>query len=485
MISHQVFAIFGSHLVLRFLWAFISVGILKGGALVLAAWGLTRFFCRRTPEHAHRIWFLTLLGCAALPVLWLVLPPVRFSPVFPASGSASVIQAAGPLFSQDKLLGLTNTAGGYIALARQGGHDGGHLASSLLVGLWALGTVFFLSRLIAGRVLASRLAAGRRLVAHRARLAARLAEGLSLDEKISIVMSPRCIVPFTRGVLHPVVALPVEAARWSDMRLRSVLLHELAHVKRRDSFFNLAESVVTALLWCVPPAWVASAFLARAREMACDKLVLSQGVPAADYASEILELVRSMKGNMFVPRYEISFGRKSMLRERITSVLAADSHARSTILRPAGKVVLGLFCCLLPLLAITCATSPGAGAGVERLYGSWVNHEYANTYWVYRFDYSPDGSARNFLGKESDTSTQEGRFIIQKKWTDSEGDTWYHVESRWNFGSYNQASANGNKWYDVIRINGRGDTMEIESNQIDFTPEFGAMSNFHYTYYRQ
>lgn len=97
-------------------------------------------------------------------------------------------------------------------------------------------------------------------------------------------------VPFTYGVLRPVVVLPASAWQWSDTRVRFVLLHELAHVARYDAVARAVERVAAALFWFHPLVWLAIRKSRQERECACDDVVIDASGHPADYARELLDL---------------------------------------------------------------------------------------------------------------------------------------------------------------------------------------------------
>ena len=61
----------------------------------------------------------------------------------------------------------------------------------------------------------------------------------------------------------------------STLELNAILLHELAHLRRRDDWTNLIQKIVGALLFFHPAVWWIEKKLALEREMACDDLVLA------------------------------------------------------------------------------------------------------------------------------------------------------------------------------------------------------------------
>jgi TonB family protein len=98
--------------------------------------------------------------------------------------------------------------------------------------------------------------------------------------------------PLTCGVLRPMILLPQAARDWDELRLRAVLLHESAHLRRRDCLAKYAALGVRAVLWWNPLAWILAARMNREQELACDALVLASGVPADSYATMLMDLMR-------------------------------------------------------------------------------------------------------------------------------------------------------------------------------------------------
>ena len=72
-------------------------------------------------------------------------------------------------------------------------------------------------------------------------------------------------MPVAAGIFRPAVIMPADADTWSESRLRVVLLHELAHVKRRDCLTHVLAQAACAFHWFNPLAWLA---VKRARDRA-------------------------------------------------------------------------------------------------------------------------------------------------------------------------------------------------------------------------
>ena len=100
---------------------------------------------------------------------------------------------------------------------------------------------------------------------------------LGIRRQVELLSSPRRAMPMTWGLWRTCLLLPEEAIAWDAAALCAVLLHELAHAKRRDCLTQLAAQVACALYWFNPLVWLAWRQMLTEREGACDDLVLRHG----------------------------------------------------------------------------------------------------------------------------------------------------------------------------------------------------------------
>ena len=478
-----IVAFFGSHLIMQVIWSFLTVGTLKGGLLILAAGAMLLLMRGRAPESRHVVWFGALVGMLILPISWLALPPVQLALPEGAPGHP-VFQQAAPLLSQNRILGLVDTASGSAALSRQARPGAVPLLAYVVMGVWILGGLFFFLRMVGGRVAAARLAVGAPgagLPPHVLRDACARA---GVRRGVAVFASARCGIPFTFGHLQPRIVLPAAAGSWTRTRLRAVLLHELAHIRRGDWLLSSVARGICAVLWFLPFAWLAFSRMQREEEKSCDRSVLQGGIGGTAYASDLLELVRSAPRRPVITAVECPLGRRATLKKRIMGILRLASRPVTAGLPVIGRLLVVGFCCLLPLLAMTCATSPGAGTGGSRLFGTWVNRQYESTYWTYKIVYQPDGKELAFEGAPGGAPTVEGRYTVDGTWKDTQGGTWFRVSEKYSFLPFNAEAASGNRWHTLIRMNGAGDMLEVETTQIGPLDSFGTFGGFRWTYYR-
>jgi beta-lactamase regulating signal transducer with metallopeptidase domain len=87
----------------------------------------------------------------------------------------------------------------------------------------------------------------------------------------------RHTTPAVGGVLHPRILLPAGIDRLLDRQeLNAVLLHEVAHAKRRDNLIRLLYEVSLCALWFHPLIWIAGLRMALYRELSCDESVIQR-----------------------------------------------------------------------------------------------------------------------------------------------------------------------------------------------------------------
>jgi len=83
--------------------------------------------------------------------------------------------------------------------------------------------------------------------------------------------------PAVQGVLRPRISLPGGLDRLlSQQELDAVLMHELAHARRRDNLISLLYEFAACVLWFHPLVWLAGARMSLYRELSCDESVIQR-----------------------------------------------------------------------------------------------------------------------------------------------------------------------------------------------------------------
>ncbi len=168
-------------------------------------------------------------------------------------------------------------------------------------------------------------------------------------------------VPVTWGWRRPRIVVPASSRDWPADRIRVVLAHELAHIRRRDWIVQLTARAVCVAYWFNPLFWLACDRLNREGEQACDDIVLGLGVDRRDYATHLFEIARSLSSDRtLMPA--LSMARPSTIERRFAALLDPRSNRNVPTRRLAVGTVLTLLALSLPLAAVTVA---GSGATIR------------------------------------------------------------------------------------------------------------------------
>jgi BlaR1 peptidase M56 len=124
--------------------------------------------------------------------------------------------------------------------------------------------------------------------------------------------------------------------------LKHVVLHELAHLKRRDNWTNLLQKVIKALLFFHPAVWWMEHRVSLDREMACDDAVLARTGSPRVYA----ELLARIAEKSFVRRQielaQAVVGRLRQLSTRVARILDPKRPTSNRVWKPAVPAVMAL-----------------------------------------------------------------------------------------------------------------------------------------------
>jgi len=168
--------------------------------------------------------------------------------------------------------------------------------------------------------------------------AAKLGRSLGIGRVVRVVEGDAVATPMTWGIITPVVLVPAGFSEWPEARRRDVLLHELAHVARYDCLTQYLASIVCALHWYNPLAWLAARNLRIERERACDDRVLLAGARASEYAEHLLTIARTLRTPGPASAAALAMARPSHLEGRLLAVLDAGRR-RATLTRRRAALV--------------------------------------------------------------------------------------------------------------------------------------------------
>jgi TonB family protein len=204
----------------------------------------------------------------------------------------------------------------------------------LLPAVWIAGStvrVFWLATLLMR--LAHQTRRGRDPSGDWVRLLPAVAAALGVTRQIHVRATDRVVAPATWGWRRPAILVPV-GSEWTEPRIQIALVHELAHIRRRDWLVQLVGETACAVHWFNPLTWLARQRLRRESERACDDLVLASGVGATRYALELTAIARLHVVRAH-PAAAVPMARSSSLERRIVAMLDPTLDRRPLTRRTA------------------------------------------------------------------------------------------------------------------------------------------------------
>src|SRR5258708_1290791 len=256
---------------LHFLWQGIAVAAVAAAGMAL---------CRRASARYA-------LAVGAL-VLMLVAPAVTFFFYMEsASVPGNMVKSSSPV--APALLAASQTVADQT-VANQSARISGGLSPEVLpwmVEAWLVGVALFSLRSAGGFLLLERERRKQSTVVsdRMLEICFIMQDRLGIRRAIDYCECTWLQAPAVIGWFRPVVFLPLTAlSGLSEEQLQSVIVHELAHIKRLDPLVNVFQVCVETLLFYHPAVWWLNKRIRAEREHCCDDIAVSVCGNAVEYA---------------------------------------------------------------------------------------------------------------------------------------------------------------------------------------------------------
>src|SRR3984957_5740356 len=216
--------------------------------------------------------------------------------------------------------------------------------------LWALLSLVMLARLSGGDRALRRLKSGVTPAPDRWDLRLRRLRAINgVRRQTRLLISSQIAGPVSLGFLDPAILIPrAFLDTLSDAELDHIVMHELAHLRRRDDWTNLAQRFIEAALPIHPAVYWLSHRMTLEREMACDDWVIAATGTAKPYA---VSLTKVAELSQFGPAGILAAsaaGNQSQLLRRVHHMLDRTRNAAPKLvfgpLVAAGVAGVGLIC---------------------------------------------------------------------------------------------------------------------------------------------
>ena len=306
---------------------------------------------RQSAALRHTVWTMGLLCSLSIPLFSVVLPVWHVKPIGTARISSNVITTQ-PLAAEPARVIVSPAATATLTPSQ-------FTPVRMLFLVWVIGVLSVASLLFREAVRLARVTFGASTVQQSSwrELVRDVSRALALTRRVRLMRNPDASVLGTWGTLRPRVLLPRESESWSSERMRVVLGHELAHVKRNDWLVQVIAEISRAIYWFNPLFWIACTELRRESEHACDdaamNLVGPLGMDGPTYAGHVLELARTLKHSGPPASAALAMASTSNLERRLIAMLNPSLNRRVTGKGTAVFVVLVALGLTLPLAAIS------------------------------------------------------------------------------------------------------------------------------------
>lgn len=327
------------------LWL-LAESTIKGSLIVAATFVASRALRRKSAAERHAVWALAVLCILALPVLICTMPALDSGllPKVTSSwfGPSPGVSEPAPLALPAMVIRAATDAPWRSRLAQ------------FLVLAWGAGFGVGLLILVLGMLRLAWVASRSKplLTVQWMRFAAELSRTFGLTRPVRLLESDRLSMPVTWGAFRPRVLLPKNAENWPVERMRVVLSHELAHIKRQDWLMQILAEFGRAVYWFNPLVWIGCSRLRAESEGACDDAVLNSGIEPPDYAEHLLELARTLKSSERAWSVALAMARRSNLERRFIAMLNPSVNRTSVTRKVAFLTALAAVCLTLPLAAL-------------------------------------------------------------------------------------------------------------------------------------
>jgi bla regulator protein BlaR1 len=165
----------------------------------------------------------------------------------------------------------------------------------------------------------------------------RFTEKLGIAKKVVVGLSKMVDVPCMTGYLKPVILIPFSLSTLlTTEEIESILLHELAHIRRSDYLVNLLQRVIGIFLFFNPCAILINRIINEERENCCDDLVVKATANPLIYAKALLKVDQTRLNDQKLAL--AATGNKYYLLNRIHRIMKTKQN--TTGMRPALAAML-------------------------------------------------------------------------------------------------------------------------------------------------
>lgn len=148
-------------------------------------------------------------------------------------------------------------------------------------------------------------------------------EKFEISRNVKLLLSKTLHSPYTKGILKPVIVLPIAILnQLPPDEVETLLLHELAHIKRWDYLFNIIQLIAETVLYFNPFTYLIGKEIRKNREIACDNEVIELTQNRKIYSQALVDLASLTVRNKDLSINQLAQGNKdSEFKIRLYNIL--------------------------------------------------------------------------------------------------------------------------------------------------------------------
>ncbi len=147
-----------------------------------------------------------------------------------------------------------------------------------------------------------------------------LSKQLNIKTRVQFFQSGIAKIPMVAGHFKPIILFPIGVlTSLPQDEIEAILIHELAHIRRKDYLVNMIQSFVEILFFFNPAVLWVSSLIKIERENCCDDIAVAQTSSKRNY---INALVSFQEYNLGATKYATALtGKKDHLLQRVKRML--------------------------------------------------------------------------------------------------------------------------------------------------------------------
>ncbi|MBN9380619.1 MAG: M48 family metalloprotease [Chitinophagaceae bacterium] len=150
-----------------------------------------------------------------------------------------------------------------------------------------------------------------------------LARQLGIKRAVELLESSLIQVPMMAGIFKPVILVPLGLlSQLPPQQVEAILLHELAHIRRKDYFVNLLQSVAETFFFFNPAMLWISSLIRVERENCCDDIAIEGSRSKREFIHALVAFQEYQQSSS----YALAFaGSRNHLLDRVKRIVNNDN----------------------------------------------------------------------------------------------------------------------------------------------------------------